>query len=257
MKWPLLVLAVACAAACAVHVDVFADAPRSGFEFMSRSTQALQLEDTLNPGMLWLKEGEQQWASEAGTAQRSCATCHGEARQNMRGVVARYPAYDVPMQRPITLSQRINQCRQRHQGAAPLAPESAALLGLETLVAFASRGMPLAPPEDARLAADRALGRQLFTQRIGQLDLSCAQCHDRHAGHRLGGSTIPEGYANGYPTYRLEWQGLGSLQRRLRNCMSGVRAEPYAFESRELVALELYLALRGAGLTIETPAVRP
>jgi L-cysteine S-thiosulfotransferase len=50
---------------------------------------------------------------------------------------------------------------------------------------------------------------------------------------------------------------MGSLQRRLRNCMSGVRAEPFAFEALELVELELFLAVRAKGLTVEAPAVRP
>ena len=30
------------------------------------------------------------------------------------------------------------------------------------------------------------------------------------------------------PEYRLEWQAMGSLDRRIRNCMVGVRAEPFA-----------------------------
>ena len=124
-------------------------------------------------------------------------------------------------------------------------------------MAHQSRGLPLAPPDDARLQSYQTRGEQRFRQRIGQLGLSCAQCHDDHAGKRLGGSTIPHGHANGYPLYRLEWQALGSLQRRLRNCMTGVRAEPFAFGAIELVELELYLALRAKGLPLETPAVRP
>jgi sulfur-oxidizing protein SoxA len=60
-----------------------------------------------------------------------------------------------------------------------------------------------------------------------------------------------------HPVYRLEWQSLGSLQRRLRNCMIGVRAEPYEYGAAEAVALELYLMGRARGMPIETPAVRP
>lgn len=55
----------------------------------------------------------------------------------------------------------------------------------------------------------------------------------------------------------LEWQALGSLQRRMRNCMSGVRAESFAYGAQELVELELYLAGRAKGMTMETPGVRP
>ena len=107
------------------------------------------------------------------------------------------------------------------------------------------------------MQAALAQGGQLYRQGLGQLDLSCAQCHDSLAGRRLGGSTIPQAHPTGYPIYRLEWQAVGSLQRRLRHCMSGVRAEPYAYGSDELTALELFLMNRAAGLALETPAVRP
>jgi len=68
---------------------------------------------------------------------------------------------------------------------------------------------------------------------------------------------IPQGQPNGYPEYRLEWQGMGSLYRRIRNCLVGVRAEPLDPDSPELVALEFYLGWRANGLNVETPAVRP
>ena len=115
----------------------------------------------------------------------------------------------------------------------------------------------MAPATEPRLAPFRERGEALYRQRIGQLDLACAQCHDERAGKRLGSSPIPQGHANGYPVYRLEWQGLGSLQRRLRNCMTGVRAEPHAYGAQALLELELYLAWRDRGMPIETPAVRP
>jgi sulfur-oxidizing protein SoxA len=131
------------------------------------------------------------------------------------------------------------------------------LLALESFIALQSRGLPVAPPIDRALLPHRSRGETLYTQRIGQLDLSCAQCHDERAGGRLGGNTIPQGHVNGYPLYRLEWQSLGSLQRRLRNCMTGVRAETPPYGAQALVELELYLAWRDRGMTLESPAVRP
>ena len=237
--------------------DPPADPRRSGFEFMTAQTQAMQKDDALNPGMLWVKDGEALWNRSGGAAGRSCASCHGFSAASMRGVAARYPAFDEPSARPVDLAGRINLCRVRHQQAAPLPAESDELLALESHVALQSRGLPIAPAADARLEPFRERGALRYRQRIGQLDFSCAQCHDDHAGQRLAGSVIPQAHPTGYPLYRLEWQGLGSLQRRLRGCMSGVRAEPYAYGSEELVELELYLAQRAAGMTVETPAVRP
>jgi len=234
-----------------------ADERRSGFEFMSRGTQAMQQDDTANPGMLWVGEGATLWNRRQGPAERSCADCHGDAQVSMRGVAARYPAFSDRAARPISLDQRVNECRAERQGANPLPYESQDVLALSTFVAHQSRGMPITPPDDGRLAPFRERGRLLYEARQGQLNLSCAQCHDQNWGRRLAGNPIPQAHANGYPLYRLEWQSVGSLQRRLRNCLVGVRAEAYPYGSPEYVDLELYLAARAAGMTIETPAVRP
>lgn len=216
---------------------------------MAPATKAMQRDDAQNPAMLWVADGEQRW-------KRDCAACHADAAKSMRGAAARHPAFDARVGAPVNLAQRIRVCQAR-AGQPVSAMESHELLALETYVGMQSRGLPIEPADDARLAGARAEGERLFRQRIGQLDLACAQCHDRHADGRLAGNPITQGHPTGYPIYRLEWQAMGSLQRRLRNCMSGVRAEPYAFGAPELVALELYLARRARGMKVETPAVRP
>ncbi len=234
-----------------------ADRRRSGFDDMSPQTQAMQRDDSQNPAFLWVQDGAALWDLAPTPTAQPCAGCHGAAATSMRGVAARYPAFDAALKRPVNLAQRINLCRERHQRTAPLAIESQPLLALESHLARQSRGLPVAPPADARLQPFRERGAALYQQRLGPLDLSCAQCHDERAGGRLGGSTLPQGHGNGYPLYRLEWQSMGSLQRRLRNCMTGVRAEPYAYGAPELVELELYLASRDRGMVVEAPAVRP
>lgn len=240
-----------------LHAAPRTDPRRSGADFMSASTQAMQRDDSQNPAMLWVADGEALWRASPAAGTTSCAGCHGDAKSAMRGVAARFPAFDATANRVLDLGQRINQCRRGKQQQAPFAPDSAQLLALESYVALQSRGMPLAPPADPRLTAPTARGQRLFTQRIGQLNLSCAQCHDDNAGKRLGGSIIPQAHANAYPIYRLEWQTMGSLQRRLRNCISGVRAEAPPYDADELVELELYLASRAAGMPLESPGVRP
>ncbi|HEY0420543.1 MAG TPA: sulfur oxidation c-type cytochrome SoxA [Acetobacteraceae bacterium] len=224
--------------------------PRSGHDDATPAVQAMQDDDTANPAFLWIARGEQLWSEGA----RSCASCHG-APAAMRGVAARYPV--VENDQVLTLPARINRCRAEHQAAPPLEPDSEAMLALSALVGLQSRFMPVAVRTDGPAAAHVEAGREVFTTRMGQLDLSCAQCHDGLAGHRLGGSTIPEGHPNGYPIYRLEWQGMGSLARRIRNCLTGIRATPFAPDDPALADLELFLAARSTGLTVETPAVRP
>jgi sulfur-oxidizing protein SoxA len=230
---------------------------RSGYTFMAPDTKAMQDDDTANPGMLWVLDGEALWKRKAGAADKACADCHNDARTTMKGVAARYPAYDKTLGRPVDLEQRINLCRVDHQQATPLPYESHDLLALTAFVAQQSRGIPIEAGTDPRLEPYIAKGRDLFMQRQGQLNLGCTNCHDDNWNKRLAGSAITQGHPTGYPLYRLEWQSLGSLQRRLRNCITGIRAQPYDYGAPELVELELYLMSRARGMPIETPAVRP
>jgi sulfur-oxidizing protein SoxA len=229
---------------------------RSDTVTMSPELRAMQADDMANPASLWALDGQALWDARAGAADKSCADCHGDARVSMRGVAARYPAFDANLGRVLDLEARINQCRTFQEGAAPLAMESREMLNLSTFVGRQSRGEPIRS-QDPRLAPAIEKGRQLFSARQGQLNLSCAMCHDDNWGRKLGSATVPQAHPTGYPIYRLEWQSVGSLQRRLRNCMVGMRAEPYRYGSDEFIALEAFLMSRAQGLTLETPAVRP
>jgi sulfur-oxidizing protein SoxA len=244
-------------AAAAAAAEIKLAERRSGYELMSRETRAMQDDDATNPAMFWVLDGEALWNRKAGAADRACAGCHGDARASMKGVAARYPALDNSRGRPVNLEQRINICRTERQKAAPLAFESRDLLALAAYVARQSRGLPIKMAIDERTQPFLDSGREAFQRRQGQLNLACAQCHDDNWGKRLAGSVIPQAHPTGYPLYRLEWEGLGSLERRLRNCLIGIRAQAPDFGAAELVDLELFLMWRAREMKIETPAVRP
>ena len=231
-------------------------APKSGAAYASAEIRALQADDGANPGMLWVANGETLWSEKTVAEAKSCANCHGAATTAMKGVATRYPQIDLATKSITNLEGRINQCRVKHQGAAELAYESAALLGLTAYVAFQSRGMPrqITIADSNREVFDR--GVALYRQRMGQIHLACGHCHEQNTDKTLLAEKISEGQSNGYPIYRLEWQGVGSLHRRFRSCQVGVRSEPFAPGSDQYLALELYLAWRGGALPIETPAVR-
>jgi len=260
-------LALAAAAACILpeFIDVgtaaAAEIPlaerRSGYDLMTRETRAMQDDDAANPAVFWLLDGEALWNRKAGAAGRACSDCHGDARASMKGVAARHPAFDTAARRPVNLEQRINLCRTGRQKAPPLAFESRDLLALTAYVARQSRGLPINIAIDSRNKPFFDAGREAFHRRQGQLNLACAQCHDDNWGKRLAGSAIPQAHPTGYPLYRLEWQGLGSLERRLRNCLTGMRAQAPDFGDAELVDLELFLMWRAREMKVETPAVRP
>jgi sulfur-oxidizing protein SoxA len=195
-RWAALLLLVVLTAP-ALAGDVPPAERRSGYAFMSRETRAMQDDDTANPGMLWVLEGEALWGRKAGAAARACADCHGDARVGMKGVAARHPAFDAAAGGPITLEQRINRCRADRQQAPVLAWESRDLLALAAYVARQSRGLPIDVAVDQRLGPFLEAGRATYERRQGQLNLACRQCHDDHSGRRLAGNVIPQGHPTG------------------------------------------------------------
>jgi len=257
----IVVSALLTAASIATTPVTASDIPlserRSGYTFMAADTQAIQDDDTTNPGMLGVLDGQALWNNKAGAANKACADCHGDARTSMKGVAAHYPAFDKALGRPVNLEQRVNLCRVRQQQASPLAYERHDLLALTAFLADQSRGMAIAPDDSPQLKPFVVKGHDFFMKRQGQLNLACTNCHDDNWDKHLAGSAVTQAMATGYPIYRLEWQSLGALQRRLRNCITGMRAQNYDFGSPELVELELYLMSRAKGMSIETPGVRP
>ena len=227
----------------------------SASEFLSHSLRLEQSDTALNRGMLWVDHGARLWDEPTGDAHMACSGCHGPV-ERMRGASVRYPAVDAASRRLFNLEGRINACRERQQRTAPLAYESEQLLALTALVAYQSRGLPIQVDVGGEARSHFETGAALYTQRQGQLDLACRQCHEDLVGRKLRGDTISSGIGTGYPAYRLEWQGLGSLHRRLQACQAGVRAVELAPGSAEHLALELYLAWRATGMEIETPAIR-
>ena len=228
---------------------------RSGYTFLTPETQMLQDDTFANPGFLWVDQGQAAFHGTAGVTQ-SCASCHTDETLTLSRAGAEHPKFDTTSKRLVNLEQRINLCRERYQNAAPLDYESEALLAMTAYVASLSRTAPINVEITPDIEATYAEGRDYFFTRRGQLNLSCSQCHDQNWGKKLRGDTISQGHGNGFPAYRLEWQTIGSLHRRFRDCDTGVRAEPYPYGSDTYVALELYLATRAQGLAAEAPAIR-
>ncbi len=216
----------------------------------------MQNDDGANPGMLWVEQGAALWAKPAGETGKSCASCHGDAARSMKGVAARYPAVDAKTGYLLNLELRVNQCRTANQGASAFTWESDALLGLTAFVTRQSQGMPKSAAIDGPARLYFEAGRVFFTERQGQLNVACTQCHDDNVGRRLRGDLISQGQTEGWPAYRLEWQKLGSLSRRIRACSLGVRAQVLDYGAPEYLALELYLAWRGEGLALSAPGMR-
>ena len=221
----------------------------SGFEFQSPEIQSLQSDTFGNPAILWVDQGFTLFKDEP----NSCKSCH---ESNLTQAAANHQKYSNVHKKILNLEQRINACRVSYQNKLPLEYESKELLSLSAYLVELGRGQPVQINLDEESIDTFKAGEHYYFERRGQLNIACHQCHDDNVGRKLRGDTLSQGQPVGYPAYRLEWQNLGSLHRRFKSCNIGVRAEPFEYGSAEYVALELYLAWRAKGLTIEGPGVR-
>ncbi len=228
----------------------------SGWRFRASETQAFELDDFENPAFPAVDLGEELWNTVEGEAGKSCATCHNDASETMKGVRASMPKWNEKLGKPHTLETQINACRTENLKAEAWKWEAPNMLAMTSYIGLQSRGMPVNVQTDGPMQSWNDKGKELYYSRVGQLDMSCANCHEDNYGKMIRADHLSQGHINGFPTYRLKWGGLGSIHRRFSGCMKNIRATPYKRGSDEFIALELYLASRGTGLAVETPAVR-
>ena len=229
----------------------------SGYNFRKAMIRDVQDDDFENPGMLVADYGEELWAKVDGSAGKSLSevfeSC-AEVPLSQAGAI--YPRFHEGAEKVISLEQVINMCRETAMGAKPYKWETRELLGITSYIRMQSRGTRVNVAVDGRAADSFKRGEKLYYQRVGQLDMSCAHCHEDNYGNYIRADMLSQGNINGFPTYRLKWNGVGSTHRRFRGCMKNIRAKPLPYGHEDYVALELYVAWRGNGLKVETPAYR-
>lgn len=173
------------------------------------------------------------------------------------GIRQNYPYFDAASGEVKTLEQEINECRQ-HNGEAPLDWRKGDMASLAAHMAHTSKGRPLniKLPDDPRALAWYELGKQIYHQRFGQYNMSCANCHIDYVGKRMRGPVLPPalGQPARFPLYRGAWGELGTLHWRYEDCILAIRGKPFAPQSREFRALEYYQSYLGNGITIDGPA---
>jgi sulfur-oxidizing protein SoxA len=215
----------------------------SGWRFRDDATQELETDDFGNPAFVFVEQAAESWNTVVGTEGKSCASCHGAVEESMKGVRASMPSYNEAAGELWSLENYVNNCRTERMGA-------------DALIALQARGMPVTPVIDGPAAEWFERGKEMYYTRFGQLELSCANCHEDHTGDMIRADHLSQGQINGFPTYRLKNTKLNSSHGRFKGCIRDTRAETFAPGSAEFRALELYVAWRGQGLSVESPSVR-
>jgi len=242
--------------AAPAHLSDAMDEVMSGWRFRSDGTQAMQMDDFDNPGMSAVDAAADAWDTVEGSEGKSCASCHGAAEDSMVGVRAVYPKWNDAAEEVRTLAMQINDCRENKMGADKYGYTSGDMAAMEALITLQSRGMPVNVAIDGPVQATWEAGKELYYTRTGQLDLSCANCHEDNYGNMIRADHLSQGQINGFPVYRLKNTKLNTVHARFKGCVRDTRAETYKPGSDEFIALELYVASRGNGLSVEGPSVR-
>lgn len=227
----------------------------SGWIFRSDETQALQMDDFDNPGMIFVDQGRDAWAVAEGSEGKACADCHNEP-ESLADARATYPKWNDEAEEVRTLAMQINGCRTEQMGAEAWKYDGSDMLNMEALLSSVGRGTPINVAIDGPAQSMWEQGRDLYYTRTGQLDLSCANCHEDNYGNYIRADHLSQGQINGFPVYRLKNAKLNGAHSRFKGCVRDTRAETYGVGSEEFIALELYVASRGNGLSVEGPSVR-
>jgi sulfur-oxidizing protein SoxA len=243
-------------AAAPAHLSDVMDEVMSGWHFRSDETQALQMDDFENPAMVFVDQAMDAWNAADGSEGKSCASCHEDVETSMKGVRAVYPKWNEDAGEVRTLAMQINDCRENQMGAKAWKYDGGDMGAMEALISVQSRGMPVNVAIDGPVQATWEQGKELYYTRTGQLELSCANCHEDSYGMMIRADHLSQGQINGFPTYRLKNAKLNTVHARFKGCVRDTRAETYKPGSAEFVALELYVASRGNGLSVEGPSVR-
>lgn len=211
-----------------------------------------------NPAEMLLDDGKDLFHKADGSNGKSCASCHSQNGEKLKGAATTYPKYDHALKGIKTFAMQINICRERHMGAKPMKYDSSEQLALEIYTKSLSNGMPINVSIDGPAREFFEAGKRFYYTRKGQWNFSCALCHVKYAGHmlRVNLLSINRYHATHWPSYRLEWAGTGSLQKRIQGCVKNMRADISELQSEEYRNVELYLSYKSNGLPIQVPGFR-
>ncbi len=238
------------------HMDGAVDEIFSGWIFRKDETQTAQMDDFDNPGMIFVDIAQDAWDAVDGTEGKSCTSCHGDVAESMAGVKAVYPKWNDEAGELRSIDMQINVCRTTRMGAEPYKLTGGKMTAMNALITLQSRGMPVNVAIDGPVQSIWEQGKEMYYTKTGQLEMSCANCHEDNYDLHIRADHLSQGQINGFPVYRLKNAKLNSVHARFKGCVRDTRAQTYKPGSEEFLALELYVTSRGNGLSVEGPSIR-
>ncbi len=175
-------------------------------------------------------------------------------------IAGEYPKFDEKQGKVVTLSVAINDCLKAH-GQKPWKLTKGKIADLEAFFAAKSKeaGKKVhitIPSKAAAEAYER--GKKAYYAQRGYLKLSCANCHVQGSGNRVRREYLSPllGATTHFPVYRLKWQGLGTLERRIKGCEKNQGENPHKPGSQWVSEILYFMAYMSNGLPVDGPDIR-
>ncbi len=227
-------------------------------EFYGDATK--KMEEEGNPAEMLLDDGNALFKKVDGSKGKSCASCHGQNGEKLKGAATIYPKYNAGIKGILTLPVQINRCRENQMGAKPWKYDTPDIVAVELFVKSLSNGMPIKISIDGPAKPFYEAGKKMYYTRLGQWNWNCATCHIKYSGHKTRANILSTNrhHADHWPTYRMAWQSTGTIQRRIINdCIKNMRVDKLPeYESEDIRNLEFYLTYQANGLPIQVPGLR-
>jgi len=175
-------------------------------------------------------------------------------------IAGEYPKFDDTKGKVVTLSMAINDCLVTN-GEKPWKMKKGKMADLEAYFAAAStekgKKVHIVIQSEAAAKAYEAGKKAYYSQR-GYLKLSCATCHVQGTGKRVRNEYMSPllGHTTHFPVYRLKWQGLGTLERRIEGCNKDEGENPHKPGSVWMSNVLYFMAYMSNEMPVDGPAIR-
>ncbi|MBI5936423.1 MAG: sulfur oxidation c-type cytochrome SoxA [Betaproteobacteria bacterium] len=175
-----------------------------------------------------------------------------------KNVAAMYPMFDDKKGQVVIFEDALNDCRVAN-GEEAYKIDDAKTMGI--LLSYA-RGLSDGAKANVKVNGPAALaayedGKKTFYARAGQLNFSCANCHQLSAGVRLRSELLSPalGHTTHWPVFR-GGDNLVTLQVRYKGCHNSVRHVPDAPGSTRYKNLEYFESYMSNGLPMQASVFR-
>lgn len=185
----------------------------------------------------------------------SLATCFPDTT-----VGGMYPYFDEKKKDVVSLTSAVNDCL-RANGEKEWNTQKGDMANFQAFLAFSTQ--EAGKNFDIKIQSEAAKkayenGKEYYYTQKGYLKLSCAECHIQGAGQRVRNEKLSPltGQITHFPVFRLKWDELGTLERRISGCVLDQGQVPPKDESTQMKELLYFLAYMSNGMAVDGPDVR-